>query len=195
MPAVRPNHNASLQNDTQFIGIYLLVSIVLRLHSLFQCADAAKPRVSHDLVTTQSKMADEELLELVQKQTFQYFWSYGHPVSGLARTRTDMGFGRGEVVTMGGSGFGVMTILVAAERQWIDRQEAGDRIDKIVNFLLNKAEKFHGIFPHWMNGTSGQRIRFSRNDTAGDLVETSFLLQGLMCARQYFDRTTDTEKR
>lgn len=140
------------------------------------------------------KLSDEELLELVQKQTFRYFWDFAHPVSGMARERSNIAFDYGgEVVTTGGTGFGLMAIIVAAERKWITREQAAERVLKIVNFLW-KADLFHGVFPHWLNGETGKVIRFSLKDDGGDLVETSFLFQGLICARQYFTAETPAEK-
>lgn len=139
------------------------------------------------------KLSDDQLLELVQKQTFRYFWDFGHPVSGMARERSNKTFDYGdEVVTTGGTGFGVMAIIVAAERKWITREAAAERLLKIVNFL-RKADSYHGVFPHWLNGATGKTIPFSRKDDGGDLVETSFLFQGLLCARQYFDNDSPTE--
>ena len=85
-------------------------------------------------------LTDDALLEKVQKQTFAYFWDFAHPVSGLARERSNTSFGYGnEVVTTGGSGFGIMAIVVGTERKWITREEATGRLLKMVNFLL-KAE-------------------------------------------------------
>lgn len=135
-----------------------------------------------------SPMSDTALLELVQRQTFRYFWDFAHPVSGLARERSNKVYDYGdEVVTTGGSGFGIMAIVVAADRKWITREEAVERLLKIVKFLW-KADSYHGIFPHWLNGATGKTIPFSRKDDGGDLVETAYLFQGLLCARQYFDQ-------
>lgn len=135
-----------------------------------------------------SPMSDTALLELVQRQTFRYFWDFAHPVSGLARERSNKVYEYGdEVVTTGGSGFGIMAIVVAADRKWITREEAVERLLKIVKFLW-KADSYHGIFPHWLNGATGKTIPFSRKDDGGDLVETAYLFQGLLCARQYFDQ-------
>jgi hypothetical protein len=141
----------------------------------------------------QKNLSDDQLLELVQKQTFRYFWDFAHPVSGLARERSNTSFDYGpEVVTTGGSGFGIMAIVVAAERKWITREQAVERMLTIVKFLL-KADHYHGIFPHWLNGATGRTIPFSRNDDGADLVETSYLFQGLLTAKEYFDQATDTE--
>ncbi|MEI2747313.1 MAG: glucoamylase family protein [Ferruginibacter sp.] len=128
-------------------------------------------------------LTDNALLDLVQRQTFKYFWDFAHPVSGLARERNSSG----ETVTSGGSGFGIMAIPVAVSRGFITRAQAVTRMQTIVGFLKNTAQKFHGAFPHWLNGTTGAVIPFSANDDGADLVETSYLIQGLITARQYFD--------
>jgi hypothetical protein len=142
----------------------------------------------------QHDLDDDALLELVQRQTFRYFWDFAHPVSGLARERSNLAFGYGpETVTTGGSGFGVMAIVVAAERGWIGRAEAVERLLQMVRFL-QRADSYHGILPHFLNGETGRTIPFSRKDDGGDLVETSFLIAGLLCVRQYFDGT-DAEER
>ena len=93
-------------------------------------------------------MTDEEFLDMVQRATFRYFYDYGHPVSGLSRER----LGSDETVTSGGSGFGVMALLVGIERGYITREEGVDRILKILNFLKIVADRFHGAFSHWLNG-------------------------------------------
>lgn len=139
-------------------------------------------------------LKDEELLELVQKQTFRYFWDFAHPVSKMSRERSNSSFGYGdEVVTTGGTGFGVMSVIVAAERKWITRDTASKFLLTMVNFLLKKARSYHGVFPHWMDGATGETIPFSRKDDGADLVETSYLFQGLLCARQYFNRNNEIE--
>ena len=128
-------------------------------------------------------ITDNALLDLVQNQTFKYFWDFGHPVSGLARERNSSG----ETVTAGGSGFGIMAIPVAVSRNFITRAQGLARMQTIVGFLKNTAQKFHGAFPHWLNGSTGVVIPFSANDDGADLVETSYLMMGLITARQYFN--------
>ena len=134
-------------------------------------------------------ISDDSLLTLVQRRTFDYFWTYAHPTSGLARER----LGSGETVTTGGSGFGIMTIPVAIQRGFITRAQGVQRLNQIVNFLsLSTTDKFHGAFPHWMNGTTGKVVPFSTKDDGADLVETAFLMQGLLTVQSYFkDGNTD----
>ncbi|RFS13552.1 glucoamylase family protein [Emticicia sp. C21] len=143
---------------------------------------------------TTDKLSDEALLDLVQKQTIRYFWDFGHPKSGLARERSNVTFGYGhETCTIGGTGFGVMAIIVGVERGWIKREEGAERIRKIVNFLF-KAQSYHGAFAHWMDGETGKTIPFGRKDDGADLVETAYLFQGLLCAREYFTKDNNTER-
>jgi hypothetical protein len=134
-------------------------------------------------------ISDNALLDLVQRQTFKYFWDFGHPTSGLARERNNSG----DLVTSGGSGFGIMAIVTAVSRNFITRSEGLARMQKIVGFLKNNAQKFHGAFPHWLNGSTGVVIPFSEKDNGADLVETSFLMQGLLTARQYFNTADAVE--
>ncbi len=133
-------------------------------------------------------ISDEELMTLVQEQTFKYFWDFGHPVSGLARERNSSG----NTVTIGGSGFGIMSILVGIERGFISRSEGVDRINTIVDFLAT-ADRFHGVWPHWMDGNNGVTQPFSANDDGADLVETAFMIQGLLTVRQYLNQGNSFE--
>lgn len=138
------------------------------------------------------KMSDEELMTLVQKQTFLYFWDYAHPVSGLARERSN---GSDDIVTIGGSGFGVMAIIVGVDRGFVSREEGAERILKIVRFLSSKdIDSYHGFWAHWMNGAKGETIPFSRKDDGADLVESAFMFEGLLAARQYFTKDNPTEQ-
>lgn len=136
------------------------------------------------------QIPDEDLLTLVQQRTFKYFWDYGHPVSGLARER----YNSGDTVTSGGSGFGIMAIPVGIERGFITRDEGAERMRKIIGFL-QKADRFHGAYSHWLNGSTGKVIPFSANDNGGDLVETAFLMEGLLTAQAYFDRDGEADIR
>jgi hypothetical protein len=135
-----------------------------------------------------SSFDDGQMLDMVQEYTFRYFYEYGHPTSGMARER----FGSGDIVTTGGTGFGIMALIVGIHRGYITREEGVNRLLKIVSFL-QFADRFHGAFPHWMNGKTGDVIPFSTFDNGGDIVETAFLIQGLLCARQYFDLQNQAE--
>jgi len=136
---------------------------------------------------------DNALLDLVQRETFRYFWEGAHPSCGLARDRTGAGAEiADDRVAVGGSGFAVMAIIVAAERGFITRADAALRLAAMLELLV-RSPSYHGLFPHFMDGRTGATIPFGRKDDGGDIVETSLLFQGLLCARRYFDRADPAE--
>lgn len=159
-------------------------------------------------------LKDEQLMEIIQKQTFRFFWHGAHPHSGLALERSNIvlaehywdyineawdepnfsktTFGP-DAGAIGGTGFGIMSTIVAVSRGWIGRDTAVRRLMKIADFLIN-ADCYHGIYPHFMNGKTGKTIKFDRLDDAADIVETSYLLMGFLCAREYFNKDTPREK-
>ncbi len=162
-------------------------------------AFACSPQRATDHVAEQTdeKLSDDSLLTLVQYRTFQYFWDGAEPTSGAARERfhTDNVYPQNDknVITSGGTGFGIMAILVGIERGFITRQEGYAHLNKLVNWL-EKADRFHGAWAHWMYGETGKAKPFSPKDDGGDLVETAFLVQGLLCAREYFKDGNEGEK-
>lgn len=128
-------------------------------------------------------LSDSLLLDKIQQQTLKYFVDFGHPVSGLARERNSSD----DIVTTGGSGFGIMAIVAGINRNFITKSQGLAQVQKMVGFLRNTAQKVHGAFPHWLNGATGAIVPFSDKDNGADLVETSYLMQGLLTARQYFN--------
>ena len=176
-------------------ALILIIALAFSSSMFPKMASAQKKTVAGikpDL-SIKKNLTDDQLLDLVQKQTFRYFWDFGHPVSGMARERSNRSFDYGdEVVTTGGTGFGVMAMIVASERKFITREQAAERTKKIVDFLW-KADMFHGAFPHWLNGETGKVIRFSPKDDGADIVETSLLFQGLLTARQYYTEDNPVE--
>jgi hypothetical protein len=142
-----------------------------------------------------ARLSDEALFDLVQRRTFGFFWEGAHAASGLAFDRIRLSPGPAdERLGIGGSGFGAMAIVVAAERGWIQRDEAIERLGKMIDWL-ERATCYHGLFPHYMNGRTGLTAPLGQKDDGSDLVETSYLFQGLLCARQYFDGDAASEKR
>ncbi len=135
------------------------------------------------------QLTDEELLNLVQERTFNYFWDFAEPNSGMARERSqDDAYGGDapHIVTTGGTGFGLASFPTAVERGWISEAEALNRLDRILSFL-EEVPTYHGAFSHWYMGNTAETRPFSNLDNGGDLVETAFLIQGLLINREYFD--------
>ncbi len=138
-------------------------------------------------------MTDIELIDHVQRESLRFFWEFAHPVSFMARDRSRSADDPGDdVVTTGGTGMGVMAIIVGVERGWLPRDEAVRRLSILTRFLL-EGDRFHGVVPHFMNGSTGKVTPFSPVDNGGDLVEAGFLLQGLLTARQYFSGADEAE--
>lgn len=173
-----------------FISFYFLV--------MTGCAERSRePQEAVAQVIVPEPISEDSLLTLVQYQTFQYFWKGAEPNSGLAceRKHLDNIYPQNDqnVVTSGGSGFGLMAIIVGIERGFITRAEGVRRFQQIVQFLEG-ADRFHGAWPHWWFGDTGKVKPFSRKDDGGDLVETAFMIQGLLCVRQYLKDGTEEEK-
>ena len=135
----------------------------------------------------------EAHLEQLQRVTFGYFWDFAHPASGMARDRGRAdGSAGNDLLAVGGTGFGIMAVVVAAERGWISREAAVDRLLKILDFL-GRADSYNGVFPHFLDGATGKEEPLWEENAGSDIVETSFLVAGFLCARQYFDRATASE--
>ncbi len=147
--------------------------------------------LSNTVSASTKAMTDNQFLTMIQEGCFRYYWEGAEEESGLSKENIP---GRTNMIAAGASGFGIMALLVGTEREFITRKQSVERFLKIVSFLEN-AEKFHGAFPHFIDGPSGKvEPFFGRRDNGGDLVETSFLMQGLLTARQYFNKNDPAEK-
>lgn len=133
-------------------------------------------------------LSGDDLLDIVQQQTLKYFWDFAEPNSGMARERNTSG----NLVTTGGTGFGIMAMIAGVDRGFLQRDTVVGRLLHMFNFL-QKADRHHGAWPHWLNGITGETIAFSPQDDGGDLVETSFLVQGMIAAREYFSLENQRE--
>ncbi|WP_295179908.1 glucoamylase family protein [uncultured Christiangramia sp.] len=176
-------------------SVFLLLNILL----FTACSDDSgpgyqepynpNPDPTDDDVAEVSSLTDEELLDMVQETTFTYFWDFAESNSGMARERSqDNAYGGDapNIVTTGGTGFGLASFPAAVERGWISKTEAQDRVIKILDFL-ESVPTYHGAFSHWYMGNTAQTRTFGEFDDGGDLVETAFLIQGLLICREYFE--------
>jgi hypothetical protein len=193
---------------------FLLTGSILNVAAQKNKKPAATYPDSIAPVGIMKNLPDTALLEIIQRQTFRYFWHFAHPVSGLSRERDNTVNGQyywdwineaynqpnisnntygPEACAMAGTGMGIMATIVAVNRHWIGRDTAAKRLVKMVNFLL-LADSYHGIYPHFMNGATGKAIPFGRLDDGADVLETAYLLMGFLCAREYFNADNVTEK-
>jgi hypothetical protein len=162
---------------------------------LSACAHQKKNGASQPAIAAQP--SDSALLDTIERRTFDFFWTGAEPNSGMAPERVHMDgdypANDQRVIATGGSGFGVMGILAGIHRGYITREQGLQRFEKIISFL-EKADRFHGAYSHWINGEDGHVKPFGRKDNGGDLVETSYLFQGLLCVRQFFANGNAAEK-
>jgi len=136
----------------------------------------------------------ESLLDIVQRRTLAYFVDGAHPLSRLPfDRRLTYGRPRSDIVSIGGVGFSFMALVVGTCRGWISRKQATEQIQAMLSFL-GRAPRFRGAFSHFIDGSNGSLVPFSRYDDGGDLVETSLLLQGMICAKEFFDGHCEEEQ-
>jgi hypothetical protein len=160
---------------------------ILIVFFILFCGLWATQLLAADFTPDSSYMQDRAALEDLQRDCFRYMWEFADPSSGMAY---EANFQWETIpVTVGGTGFGIAAIVVASDRGWISREDAVQRLLKITRFLRDKTPRaeLHGAFSHWLNGNTGAIISFGKNDEGADIVETSFLMQGLLIARAYFN--------
>jgi len=175
---------------------YLLITILCPFLLFAACNKSKNTTYVPDL-TIKKNLSDIELLDLVQKQTFQYFWDGAEPTSGAGRERfhVDNVYPENDknTVATGATGFGLMAILSGIDRNYVTKKDGLDRLNKILDFL-SRADRFHGAWSHWINGETGKVRPFGQKDNGGDLVETSFVAQALICINEYYKNGSEPEK-
>ncbi|KMQ64692.1 periplasmic beta-glucosidase [Chryseobacterium angstadtii] len=176
----------------------LLSIAVTSLFFAYACKNSQNPKQNPTQVeAVKSDITDEQLMDRVQKDALKYFWDYAEPKSMLGRERyhEDNIYPDNDkhVITTGGSGFGLATLLVGVERGFIPRKEAVKRLTHMMDFLA-KADRHKGAWSHWINGETGKTVPFGKKDNGGDLVETAFLTSGILMVREYFKNGNAEEK-
>ena len=146
---------------------------------------------SRTVAASTHEFSDDELLTMLQEACFHYYWDGADPHSGMAREDIP---DDDRIVATGASGMGIAALIVGVDRGFITRAQGIERLTKIVNFLEH-ADRYHGAWSHFMNGNTGKTMPvFGMFDNGGDLVETSFLMEGLLAARQYFRGDSQAER-
>lgn len=175
-------------------NIFILLSIGTLLTSCQSRGIANEPTKETEI---KYLVDEQQLMDKVQKDALKYFWDFAEPQSLLARERYHQDGiypeNDAHIITTGGSGFGLMTILVGVERGFIPRAEAVKRLTHMADFL-EKSDRFHGAWSHWIDGQTGKTKPFGQKDNGGDLVETAFLVQGMITVREYFKNGNEQEK-
>jgi hypothetical protein len=167
------------------IGKYCGWMVALIICVLLRCAVAFA-----DQQATTAPAVSDALLDEVQRAGVQFFLEEPNPVSGLSREYSNQ---RPELCATGATGMGFFNLVVGAERGFIARDQAARRMQKCLHFLAERVDRFHGVFPHWFDGQTGKVIPFSKFDDGSDLVETAYLAEGLLEAREYYTASNDVE--
>lgn len=129
----------------------------------------------------------------IQAAGIRYFTAYAHPESGLAREwgRTRPNARVRRTCALGATGMGLLNIIVAVDRGILAREDACTLLLTQLRFL-ETADHYDGVSPHWLDGTTGKTVVFG-GIPGGDVVETAFLMQGLIAVREYFTGKNVTE--
>ena len=144
-----------------------------------------------EIKTKRIPYTENDLLDMTQRYATRYFVDFADPVTGMARERNNNI--DGNIVTTGGTGFGIMAIIAGMERNYFPRERGINGIKRIVSFL-EKTERFHGAWAHWYDADTQKAFSFSKFDDGGDLVETAFLMQGLLTAREYLKKGNEDDR-
>ena len=184
-------------SDTLYLDFVSDLGTDLKLSYEIRANQARDTVVLASKQTSTRKMSDDELLDMVEYYTFRYFWHGAEPNSGMAPERIHL---NGEypdndahIVTTGGTGFGLFGLIAGIERGWVSRDQGIARMERIIGFL-EKADRYNGIWAHWIDGQTGKTKPFGQKDNGADLVESAFLMQGLLAVREYYKDGSDAEK-
>ncbi len=172
--------SADINRYTDFIG-KSGVTATYRLKSVDR--SYRQSALSGPATAATKELSDDDLLTMLQEACFRYYWDGAHPVAGATLENIP---GDERIVATGASGFGIMALIVGVDRGFVTREQGIERLSKILDFL-EKVPRYHGAWAHFLNGDTAQSMLvFGMFDNGGDLVETSFLMEGLLAARQYF---------
>ena len=127
---------------------------------------------------------DDAFLNMIERDSTRYFLESICPESGLVTED-------GQNTLMGSNGYGLTACCIAAERGWIPRDIAADRVLAMLKTFRFRADTFHGVFGWVMDAETARHHVFGKTY---DLVETSYICAGAILCRQYFNRDTDKER-
>ena len=137
------------------------------------------------------ELTDEELLDMLQEAAFRYYWEASGTRTGMAHENLP---GDDRIVATGATGLGISALVAAVHRKFITRDQGLERLEKIISFL-ERAPRYHGAWSHYYNDETGETMPlFGMYDNGGDIIETSYVIQGLLTARGYFDRKDARER-
>lgn len=156
------------------------------------------------LCATKQKLSleDDRFLEDLSRRSFQYFWEFTDPDTGMTRGRakadgTPYDPIRRDIGSIAVTGFGLVALCIAAERGWVKRDEARIRVRNTMRFFADHAPQEHGWFFHWMNVKTGQRtgvLQSSEKKSELSSIDSALLMGGILAARQCFKKDPEIVK-
>jgi hypothetical protein len=141
---------------------------------------------------TDPQGTDEEMLNDLQRETFDYFLKRVDPVTGLIEDKTQPGFPSSITVV----GMGLSAYIIGIEKKFLSREDAIQRILKILRFFYNSqqgtekdATGYKGFYYHFLDMHTGKRAW----DCELSTIDTTFFIAGVLSVATYFS-TNDKDE-
>jgi len=135
---------------------------------------------------------DETMLDSIQHKTFLFFLGESHPEWGIVKDRTL----KTAPCSIAATGFGIPSLAVGVERNWISREKAAAITLSIMKFFLGSVQSTAKD----VTGYNGFYYHFLKMDTGGrewncelSSVDTGLLMMGIIFARNYYNQDNDVE--
>jgi hypothetical protein len=127
---------------------------------------------------------DDQLLEEIERTSFQFFWEQTNPATGLTKDRCSVRApDRGVVASIAATGFGLTALCIGEKRGYISLRQARSRTLTTLHFLWKKLDQHRGFFYHFADVNTGKRLW----DSEISSIDTAILLCGVLTCRQHFD--------
>jgi hypothetical protein len=133
-------------------------------------------------------------LDSLSKHTFNFFWETADSNTAQIPDR----WPTPSFSSIAATGFGITSYLIGAERGYITRAQAAERVLKTITFLhqLPKGDStsgvvgYKGFFYHFIDMKTGHRFRNVELST----IDTGLLMAGILSAQSYFDGDNEKEQ-
>jgi hypothetical protein len=159
-----------------------LLAAAMWIASVAGCGGAPAPETTGPAITA----GDLAMLDDIEYRTFMYFWQTADPTTGLVPDRAPTP----SFSSIAAVGFGLTADAIGAERGYVTRAAARDRVLLTLKFLRDAPQGdaaqgmtgYKGFYYHFLDMKTGQRYR----DVELSSVDTALLLAGVMFCREYF---------
>ncbi|MFP5247730.1 MAG: glucoamylase family protein, partial [Thermoanaerobaculia bacterium] len=134
------------------------------------------------------------LLDKIERDTFQWFWDTANPHNGLVPDR----WPTKSFSSIAAVGFGLTAYGIGAERGWVTREQAAERVLLTLRFFLDSKQGpeprgvsgYRGFYYHFLDMETGERFETVELST----IDTTLMLAGALFCQSYFDRDNATER-